>query len=325
MNLKVGILGAARVATYAMIDAAKDVDGVEVVAVASRDLQKAKAYAQQYGIGRWHEGYAAMIDDPELDIIYNALPPNLHAQWSIAALAAGKDVLCEKPFALSVADVEAMLAAEEQSGRLLMEAQHNHYHPLHDDIRELTQSGALGTIRHIEGTFNVPIERTADELRWIGDVGGGALWDLGVYPVYWLREAMAAEPSIISATHRQADTGADIETHASFSFPCGATGAIHCSMEGPLICWLRIKGDKGELYVENPISPQKGHKLILTIDGKNEERDYGLRPSYNYQLEALRDAVVKNAPVPTRGEDSLATIRLLEGIRTKAMENDHAG
>ncbi|NJM49789.1 MAG: Gfo/Idh/MocA family oxidoreductase [Sphingomonadales bacterium] len=127
--LRIGILGAARVAVYAMIEAAHGVDGVEVAAVASRDLAKAQTYAQNHGIGRAIGGYQALIDDPDIDAVYVALPPDAHAHWSIAAAEAGKPVLCEKPFTLDPAQVQEIIAAEARTGMLIMEAQHSHYHP----------------------------------------------------------------------------------------------------------------------------------------------------------------------------------------------------
>jgi predicted dehydrogenase len=319
MTLRIGILGAARVATYAMIAAAKDVEGVEVAAVAARDPERAKAYAKTHGIPRVFDSYEALIGSPDIDAVYNALPPNLHAIWSIAALEAGKHVLCEKPFALNVDDVETMLAAEARAGLLLMEAQHTYYHPRHARIREIVQGGLLGTVRNISAQFDVPIPETSDELRWDGAVGGGALWDLGVYPAFWLRASMAEDPILVSASHHLNDRGADSETEASFTFASGATGSISCSMERTFVAYLKVEGSAGSLLVPNPLSPGE-QSLTLTLGGKTTEEAFTARPTYAFQLEAFRDAVLDAKPVYTRGADSLQTIKLLSDIRALAMK-----
>jgi predicted dehydrogenase len=319
VTLRIGILGASRVAVYAMIAAAKDVEGVTVTAVAARDPERAQAYANEHNIPNVYPDYETLISSRDVDAVYNGLPPNLHAHWSIAALEAGKPVLCEKPFTLTLSDTQAVLAAEARTGALLMEAQHTYYHPRHARIREIVQSGMLGKIRHISSQFDVPIPASSDEIRWNGPVGGGALWDLGVYPVFWLREALGEEPLLVSASHRLHDSGADIETKAKFTFPSGATGAIDCSMERDFTAWLKVEGDLGTLFVENPLSPPK---QTLTIDraGLVTQEIFTDRPTYSFQLEAFRDAVLHTAPVRTRGEDSLATIKLLCDIRALAMK-----
>lgn len=318
MTLRIGILGAARVATYAMIAAAKDVEGVEVAGVAARDPARAKAYAQTHGIPSVYADYDALIASSDIDAVYNALPPNLHAQWSIAALQAGKPVLCEKPFALSVADVEAMLAAEEKNGLLLMEAQHTYYHPRHARIREVVQNGILGKIIRISAQFDVPIDETPGEIRWDGKVGGGALWDLGVYPVFWLRATMGEEPKLVSSAHRLHERGADIETEAEFVFASGAVGSITCSIQRAFAAWLKVEGDKGSLFVPNPLSPPNNQSLTLEIDSKSVTEDFTGRATYVFQLEAFRDAVLKGTSVHTRGDDSMRTIQLLSDIRALA-------
>jgi predicted dehydrogenase len=317
VTLRIGILGAARVATYAMIAAAKDVDGVDVAGVAARDPLRARTYAETHGIPSVYQDYEALIASPQIDAVYNALPPNLHAKWSIAALEAGKPVLCEKPFALTPCDVDAMLAAEERTGKLLMEAQHTYYHPRHARIREIVQHNALGRVRHISGQFDVPIPETADELRWDGAVGGGALWDLGVYPVFWLRAAMGEEPKLNSASHRLNARAADIETQADFAFPSGATGSIACSMERDFTAWLKVEGDAGTLFVKNPLSPNE-QTLTIQKDGTPLEEVFTGRPTYSFQLEAFRNAVTTGSEVYTRGNDSLKTVQMMSDIRALA-------
>jgi predicted dehydrogenase len=322
MSLRIGILGASRVATYAMIGAAKEVDGVTVAAVAARDPERARAYALTHDIPAVYEDYTALITAPDIDAVYNALPPNLHAHWSIAAMEAGKQVLCEKPFALSACDVEDMLAAEAKSGTLLMEAQHSHYHAIGIRMRDIVQTGMIGDVHHISGCFTAEVPYTPTELRWLPDVGGGCLWDLGVYPAYWLRSIMREEPAVVSAWQMLADSGADIATRATLSFASGAKGKILTDMTSAVAAWVRVEGSAGVLRVDNPLSTMFPQSLTISRGGQDVVETFTRKSSYAFQLEAFRDAVVTGAPVPTRGQDSLATIRLLTAIRDLARKDN---
>jgi predicted dehydrogenase len=319
VTLRIGILGAARVATYAMIDAARDVEGVTVHAVAARDPLRAQAYADVHHIPHVYPSYQALIEADDIDAVYTALPPNLHAPWSIAAVEAGKPVLCEKPFALSIADVEAMLAAEARTGTLIMEAQHTQYHPINVRARAVLAAQDIGTVRHIHGCFTTAIPYDPNEMRWDGAVGGGALWDLGVYPAYWLRSFMGAEPGVTAARHQLCDTGADTLTSARLAFPSGATGEISCDMISATEAWVKVEGSTGEMIVHNPLSSAMPQSLTLIRDGVTTTERFTRRASFAFQLEAFREAVVHGAPVPTRGLDSLATICLLSATRDTAM------
>jgi predicted dehydrogenase len=318
MSLRIGILGAARVATYAMIDAAHEVEGVIVAGVAARDLERARTYAQTHRIDEVFGSYEALIASPEIDAVYVALPPNAHAQWSIAVLEAGKPVLCEKPFALSVGDVEAMLEAETRTGKLLMEAQHSHYHPLSARMREVAASGVLGRLARIEARFDAPVGKEPGEIRYDPALGGGALWDLGVYPAYWIRSVLGEEPEVLSAIQTLAPLGADTVTKARLASANCPEIYLSCNMDAPPESMLRIEGSAGSLDVHNPLAPQMGHGFRLTINGVPGEEQFPKKSTYAFQLEAFRDAALNGTSVPTRGEDSLATIRLLSDIRDAA-------
>lgn len=318
MTLRIGILGAARVATYAMIDATRAVDGVMVQAVAARDPARARAYADEHGIFKVYPDYQALIEADDVDAVYVALPPNLHAHWSVAALAAGKPVLCEKPFALTIADAEAMVGAENASGGLLMEAQHSHYHPLSAFMRELVQGGELGIIKQVDAMFDAPVPVSSSEIRYDRAVGGGAIWDLGVYPAYWLRSALGEEPEVVSATQRRAEGGADIATEACLRTSYGTAITMRCAMDQPFAAHIRFTGDKGWLDIRNPLAPHMGHICRWEIIGTAHERQFDAPTTYALQLAAFRDAIAHGTPVTTRGVDSIATIRLLTAIDTLA-------
>jgi predicted dehydrogenase len=227
---------------------------------------------------------------------------------------AGKPVLCEKPFALCAADVEAMLEAEARSGLLLMEAQHSFYHPINVRTREIVSSGALGTIRHAVACFNADIERTPTEIRWQAGVGGGALWDLGVYPLWWLCSAIGETPEVVSAHQRLADTAADISTEAELRFPSVPSAKIKTDMTSRRDAWMRIEGERATLQVDNPLSATFPQMIRLIRDGKETVETFTHRKSFAFQLEVFRDALREGSPVPTRGTASLEIIQLCEKI-----------
>ncbi len=309
MVLRIGILGAAKVATYAMIAPANLNANVMVQSVAARDKARAADYAIKHDIPEFFDSYDALIASPNIDAVYVALPPNVHAQWSVAAMEAGKHVLCEKPFTLDSNQVRAMNATAERTGKIMMEAQHTHYHPMLSRMRDLVREGVFGTIQRAECHFNIELKDVPGELRFLPDVGGGALWDLGVYCAFWLRSIFAAEPKIISARQRFAPSGADIETSAELKISDSFPATLSCSMDKPLSFYLDIIGSKGRLH-----SRWREKTLSITLNGITTDETFGDRTSYDYQLDAFVDAVKTGIPAPTSGEDSLKTILLLEAI-----------
>lgn len=329
MTLRIGILGAARVATYAMVAAAREVEGVTIQAVAARDPARAQAYAAEHGIAKIYPDYQTLIESDDVDAVYVALPPNLHARWSIAALAAGKPVLCEKPFALSMGDAESMVAAEAAHGGFLMEAQHSHYHLLSARMRAMVSGGMLGDIEAVQARFTIDLPPKDGELRFDRRVGGGALWDLGVYPLYWSRSALGTQLSVVAATQRwlkdDPAEGADIVTHAWLATENGAQITIDCAFDQPFAAAIRFVGTRGWLDVRNPLAPHRGHDFRWMIDGKDGAEEFSALSTYANQLTAFRDAVQLGTPIVTRGSDSLATMRLMVAIDTLARsETVHA-
>ncbi|OYQ26082.1 hypothetical protein CHU93_12920 [Sandarakinorhabdus cyanobacteriorum] len=206
MTLRIGIIGAARVATYAMIAPARARDDVVVAAVASRDAGRAADYAATHGIARHFGDYAAMVADPDIDAIYVATPPAFHLEQARLAIAAGKPCLVEKPFTLNAAEAETLLAQAAAAGVVMVEAQHSRCHAFWAIVAQ--HLPALGRVRHVEAWFNAPVKTDAAEFRWQAGLGGGALMDLGVYPLTWVR-AVAGEPvrarNVVMRRERQAD------------------------------------------------------------------------------------------------------------------------
>jgi predicted dehydrogenase len=315
-RLRFGILGAARIAPMALIQPARRIAEAQVAAIAARDPARARAFAQKHAIPRVHESYDALLADPELDAIYNPLPNSLHAEWTIRALRAGKDVLCEKPIASNAGEAQQMADAARETGRVLVEAFHWRYHPLAARVKQILASGAIGAPRHYEAALAFPIGLMRNDIRWKWELAGGALMDAGCYPVSMVRHMAEAEPEVVSAKALLWSEQVDRRMEARLRFADGRSGAILASMWSRTVLKmsLRIEGERGEVRVFNPIAPHLYNRLtIRTPDGTRRERVAG-ETTYTCQLRAFVDRVRKGTPVPTGPDDAVANMRVIDAI-----------
>jgi len=314
--LRFGILGAARIAPMALIQPARRVAEAQVLAVAARDGAKARAFAAKHGIPRIHDSYDALLADPELDAIYNPLPNGLHCEWTIRALRAGKDVLCEKPIASNASEAQQMADVARETGRALVEAFHWRYHPLATRVKEVLASGAIGAPRHYAATFGFPIGLMRNDIRWSWELAGGALMDAGCYTVSMVRHLAEAEPEVESAEALLWSPQVDRRMDARLRFADGRTAAITASMWSRTLLKmaLRIEGERGEIRVFNPIAPHFYNRLtVRTPGGKTSERVAG-ESTYTCQLRAFVDHVRNGTPVPTGPDDAIANMRVIDAI-----------
>lgn len=317
--LRIGILGAARIAPMALIRPARAVRDVSVTSVAARDPTRAQAFAAKHGIPRVHPSYEALLADPAIDAVYNPLPNSLHCEWSIRALQAGKHVLCEKPIASNAAEAERMADVAQQTGRVLVEAFHWRYHPLAARMRAIIDAGEIGTVRHIETHFCIPLIRPGD-IRYRLELAGGATMDVGCYAISILRFLAAAEPEVVRAAARLSSPGVDRYMEADFCFPDGRRGRMTCALLSAVLIRARavVRGDRGEMRVLNPIAPQFFHRLRVRNDlGTRVERLTG-DATYVYQLRAFAEAVRTGRPVPTGPQDAVANMRVIDAVYTQA-------
>lgn len=314
-QLRIGILGAARIAPNALIKPAKDNAEVEVVSVAARDVGRAKEFAARHGIPGTHAGYAEMLADPAVDAVYNPLPNGLHGRWTLAALAAGKHVLCEKPFTANAEEARTVADAAAATDRVVMEAFHYRYHPLAARMAEIVGSGELGALRSVEASFCFPLPRFAD-IRYRFDLAGGALMDAGCYAVHMVRLLGGGEPEVVAAQAKLRDDKVDRAMRADLVFPAGHTGRITCSMWSSDVLRIsaRVVGERGELRVFNPLSPQFFHRIVVRAGKARRVEHLSRRPSYAYQLDAFADAVLRGGPVLTDPADSIRTMTVIDAI-----------
>jgi predicted dehydrogenase len=318
-TLRIGTLGAARITPAALIKPARNSTEAEVVAVAARDRSRAEAFASKRGIPRVCESYRALVDDPDIDAIYNPLPNGLHAEWTIAALEAGKHVLCEKPFTANAKEAEDVAAVAARTGLVVMEAFHWRYHPLATRVREIIDSGELGTISRVDTALCFPMPLFND-IRYQYDLGGGALMDVGCYTVHMARVFGREEPEVVSAEAKLRTPEVDRAMRAELLFPSGHTGRITCSMWSTwfIETFVRVTGDRGELRVINPTSPQLWHRMRVKIGDNSRTERFTRRPTYEFQLDAFCAAVLRREPTLTPPADSIANMRVIDAIYVAA-------
>jgi len=314
-TVRIGILGAARIAPSALIKPARNNREAVVAAVAARDRDRAAAFAAKHDIPDARTDYAALIADPDIDAIYNPLPNGLHAKWTIAALEAGKHVLCEKPFTANTKEAEDVAAVAERTGLVVMEAFHYRYHPLTCRMREIVESGELGPIRRVETGLCFPLPRFSD-IRYQYALAGGATMDVGCYTVHLARVLGCEEPEVVSAAAKLRTPDVDRAMRAELQFPSGHTGRITCSMWSKWVVqtYARVTGTRGEIRVINPTAPQIWHRMRVTSDGRSRQEKFPRRATYEYQLDAFCAAVLRWEPTLTPPADSIANMRVLDAI-----------
>lgn len=311
-ELRIGVLGAASIALRGIVRPARAVAGVRISAIAAREPARARSFAARHGIPEVHRSYASLIADPRLDAVYIPLPSAMHGRWTLAALAAGKHVLVEKPFTANAREAEQVAAAASTSGLVVMEAFHYRYHPLMHRLVELAGSGELGELRSVSAGFAIPIP-PSDDIRWQLPLGGGTTMDVGCYPIHLARIIVGAEPEVTDATAR-AIGGIDRYLRAELRFPSGVTGRITSSIWSAhaVDASATIRGSEGTVRVLGPYHPQAFHAMLVsTATGRRIER-FTRTPTYDFQLEAFRDAVRDGVPVLTGPADSVANMRVID-------------
>ncbi|MFI8974266.1 Gfo/Idh/MocA family protein [Nocardia asteroides] len=318
--LRIGVLGAARIAPAAVIGPARRSPEVTVTAVAARDRARAERFARKHGVERVFGDYQDLLDSPDVDAVYIPLPNGLHGRWTRAAVAAGKHVLCEKPFTANAEEAREIARLATDSGLVVMEAFHYRYHPLIRAAEEIVASGELGTLRRVETALSFPLPLFSD-IRYDYDLAGGALMDAGCYAVHMARVLGGEDPEVVSARAKlHGDRRIDRAMSAELRFPSGHTGRVRCSMWSADV--LRISatvvGDRGRMRLINPVLPHAGHLLAVRSADGTRLRRFPRRPSYDYQLDAFAAAVLRGASVPTTPDDAVTTMAVIDDIYRSA-------
>jgi predicted dehydrogenase len=317
--IRIGILGAAPVARAAIVRPGRELAEVSVAAVAARDPERARRFAERHGIPRVHVSYDALLADPAIDAVYVPLPNSLHERWATRALRAGKHVLCEKPLAANAQAAERMARAADEAGLLLVEAFHYRYHPLAARLRAILDSGELGRVEHIETEFSVPL-LAPRSVQFRYDLAGGATMDVGCYTINLLRFLAGAEPEVVGAWARLIRPQVDRLMTADVRFADGRTGRVTCALLSARLLRLGafVRGTAGELRVNFPFLPHHFHGItVRSGEVVRRERVEGAT-TYFYQLQAFAQAVRGEAPVVTTAADAIRNMRVVDAVYAAA-------
>ncbi|VTR75760.1 Gfo/Idh/MocA family protein [Cellulomonas hominis] len=310
-TVRLGVLGAARILQNAVVTPAASVPEIEVTAIAARDRSRAQEMAERDGIPRVLDDYDALLADPDVDAVYVPTPAALHGVWMLRAIAAGKHVLCEKPFTANADEAEDVAAAAAGSGLVVMEAFHSQHHPSWARLRELLAEGAIGDVVSAEADFCVEIADRSD-IRWQESMGGGALMDLGVYPLRFLTHVLGA-PTVRSAEAVEVD-GVDASIVVHLDLPGGVDGTVRASMvqaEDHQVR-ARITGTAGTITVEAPYAPQNGGRILVERDGETREEPVDPTGSYVWMLRSFADAVLRGGDPVSGTTQAVAAMRLVD-------------
>ncbi len=263
-----GLLSTARI-NRKVIPAIQASKRTKLLAVGSRIQSTAEEYARAWKIPRAHGSYEALLHDPEIDVIYNPLPNHLHAAWTIRAVQAGKHVLCEKPITLTLEEMDAMMAAAQKHNRVIAEAFMYRHHPKTLAAKKVVESGDLGKVKLIRGSFSFVLDRP-DDYRNKPDQGGGSLWDIGCYPVSYTRYLLEMEPLEVFGWQVSNTNGVDETFVGQLRFPDEIYAQFDSSFAIPYHTFLEVVGTDGTLVIPNPFAPGKNEKMFLTKDGKTK-------------------------------------------------------
>jgi predicted dehydrogenase len=318
MSIRIGILGASRIAESAIVGPAAEL-GHRLVAVAARERSRAEVFAEKYGVEKVVGSYRDVIDDAHVDVVYNPLANGLHAPWNLAAIAAGKPVLSEKPFARNASEAAEVAGAAAAAGVTVLEGFHYYFHPVTQRAFDLAADGTLGEVTRVEVRMAMPAPLESDP-RWSYDLAGGALMDLGCYGLHIMRSlgrlsvpGIGGAPEVVRAVAETRTADVDARCDVEVEFPGGATGLSTNSMLADDYSFgYRIIGTSGELHVHDFIRPHVDDRLtVRTASGTTVER-LGARPSYTYQLEAFAAHVEAGATLPFGADDAVANMALVD-------------
>jgi predicted dehydrogenase len=320
-DVRWGVLSTAKIGFDKVIPATAAADRCEVVAIASRDLERARAAAFELGIARAFGSYEDLLADPDVDAVYNPLPNHLHAEWTIAAARAGKHVLCEKPLATTSADAERMIQACEAEGVLLMEAFMYRLHPTWEAVTSLVASGRIGELKTVQSWFSYFNDDPGD-IRNLVETGGGALYDIGCYCVNLSRMLFGAEPERIGGSVlRDPVMGIDVLTSGILDFG-DVVATFTCSTRAEPDQRVHIYGTDGRISIEIPfnIPPDRPTRVFVTAGGdppvrpETEVLTFDPANEYTIQAERFAAAVLDGGQVPIPPSDAVGNLRVIEEL-----------
>lgn len=324
-RLRWGILGCAAIADRAVIPAILASETGELIGIASRNAEKAKAKAEQFGIPKFYDSYEALLADPEIDAVYIPLPNHLHKEYTIAAAKAGKHILCEKPLALDAREAQEMVDYCKQAGVHLAEAFMYRHHPRIARVKEIVASGEIGELRAIRGVFTYNGAANKGDIRQVKAWGGGGLYDVGVYPLSAARWITGAEPEAVTVHALFSPEHDDVDMMASglVEFAGGVALTFDCGMWASFRNELEIVGTDGTIVLKPSFLPNKENDVIeVQAGGKTRvEGPYGVDAYVAQSDQFARVVWGEEAPLYS-AQDAVANMKLVDACLTSARKRE---
>ena len=309
--MRLGLLSTANI-NRAILAGAARTGRVDVVAVASRDAGRADAYAAEHGIATAHGSYEALLADPDVEAVYISLPNGMHHEWTMYALAAGKHVLCEKPYTRHPHEAEEAFDAADAAGLVLAEAFMYRHHPQTARVARLVADGAIGRLCAVKATFTFPL-RDLSDVRALPELDGGALMDVGCYCVSGIR-LLAGEPEHVRGEQVTGTTGIDMAFHGTLRCAGDVVGQFEATFRSPQRQSLEAVGEDGVLVVEAPWRVDWGGSVTLRRDGATELVEVDEADAYTLELENLADAIDGRAPALLGRADAVGQARAIDAL-----------
>jgi xylose dehydrogenase (NAD/NADP) len=311
-----GLLSTANI-NRALIPPIKDSERNELVGVASRDLDRARAYAKKWDIPRAYGSYQALLADPEIDVVYISLPNSLHTEWTIQSAQSGKHVLCEKPLAMSTKEVDAIRAAVERSGVVVAEAFMYRHHPQTQQVKLLVDEGQIGRLQLIRGSFTFQIENEGD-IRLVSKLGGGSIWDVGCYPISYANFLVGERPESVFGWQTCNQDGVDLQFVGQIRYPNGVMAQFDSSFQTPERTQMEIVGNQGSLLIPNPFKPGWSNLIHLTSDGETKEISVPGEELYSGEVEDMADAILFGRKPRISLDDSRGNVATIQALLESA-------
>ncbi len=314
-----GILGVARINRSLVGPLAAN--GHELLAVASRSVERARTYAEAQGIPRAYGSYEELLEDADIDAVYIPLPHSLHVEWAVKAAEAKKHVLVEKPIALDGAGVRTLQSAARAHDVVITEAFMYRHHPLVARARELAHDGTIGRLQGVRGTFSFVLDRPSDT-RFDPEYGGGSLWDVGCYPVSFARTIVGQRPVSVQAMANWSPARIDLSFFGQILFPDDIVAHVHSSFESPFKTEMEIIGSEGRLLIRHPFKPE----TVETIEVMKGDQTYTVTvdgpPLYQGEVDDVREAARTGRPPLVTLEDSLDNVETLTALLRAARSSN---
>ncbi len=320
-----GILSTANIGIKRVIPAILSGGRGTIAAIASRDASRAAGVAARFAIARSYGSYEALLDDPKIDAVYNPLPNHLHVEWTVKALDAGKHVLCEKPLGVNAPQTQAIVAARDRSGKRVIEAFMVRHHPQWHRVRALARTGRIGAVRSIQSAFLFTM-LDPNNVRNQAALGGGALYDVGCYPLVAARYVFGAEPTrVIALLQRDAEQSVDTLSSGLLEFPGGGQLVFSSAFRAAAYQRVTILGTEGRIDMPVPFTPSKDFACKISIDsGKSLDgttaqfEEFPAVDQYALQCDAAAAVFLGEAEQEFPIEDGIATMRCIDALYRSA-------